>query len=149
MVIFPMKVAANRPSPLTFRTRSGSYPVIPVYPDLRGVHPEPRHLAPIPKRVCPNFKRDQSAQNHPLFSTTSNIPFPQPLSFDIDGILPRGWGGMTRFALHAHRPCTPVKRIPAQFWRKSPLCFQQLPNCLFNKPFPLTFIQIARGGGGV
>jgi len=27
-----------------------------------------------------------------LFSTTSNIPFQQLLSFDIDAILPRGWG---------------------------------------------------------
>jgi hypothetical protein len=93
------------------------------------------------KRFQMQFKRNVA----PLLSTTSNIPFLQVLSFDIDTIIPRGWGGMMLTSLSLGT----TKYTPVLPLCKSPLYFQQLANCLFSKPFSLISIQTARGVGGV
>jgi hypothetical protein len=56
------------------------------------------------------------------------------------------------FVLNSARPnrfFTPAKRIPVQFQCKSLLYFHQLTNCLFAKSFPLIFMRIAPGVGGM
>ena len=58
-------------------------------------------------------------------------------------IYPRGGGGMNRLV----RSPMPIRRTPVPAC-KSPLCFQQLTNCLFDKSFCLIFIQTAPGGDG-
>jgi hypothetical protein len=103
--------------------------------------PAPEPLLHPFKRMAARFKR----QFRLLFSTASNIPFLQPLSFDIDTLIPGGWGGMMTSLV---RSSAPAKRTVAPLLCKSPLYFQQLTNCFFAKSFSLIPVQTAPGGWG-
>jgi hypothetical protein len=66
-----------------------------------------------------------NAQIVPLFSTTSNMSFSQLLLFDIDTILPGGWGGTSRLVRsstprEAH-PCVQIASLFSTAY-KLPFC---------------------------
>ena len=119
-----------------------SRPAAPPHNPIKVPFPFTNH------QLAPSFEGAPFCKFAPLFSTTSTMPLPQPLSFQSFASLPGGGMGPFPIFLKLYlNSCSLFCSLAYLLWLLPSLCFQQLPTIKFCNPSVLITIRIAGGGG--